>query len=242
MRSTFLSLLLFFSSASFSAASYLISSPGTGTVWNANDKVEVDWQGTDEPKVKVRLVYGSAANLQQYAVLCDGIDSSVGKCSYTVDSNIPSGRDYAVTVGEDPNNYGYSSFFTIKAKGDLPPATGCPNFGGQNCPESLPCCSASGYCGVGNDYCAPSNGNKCGNSVCDASNPCCSKYNFCGATPDHCGIGCQAGKSFNGKCLTPQASPKPKKCDAGQRAELDASPERVLVASVARKMDLIMRQ
>jgi len=48
--------------------------------------------------------------------------------------------------------------------------------------------------------------------MCTSGSPCCSKYNFCGATTAHCGTGCQAGKSFNGKCLAAQAPPKPKKC------------------------------
>uniref|UniRef100_A0A1D1YM56 Lectin-B n=1 Tax=Anthurium amnicola TaxID=1678845 RepID=A0A1D1YM56_9ARAE len=239
MRSAILSLLLFLSSASFSAANYVVSNPGTGVTWNGDDNVKIEWTGTDEKFVDVRLVHGPAANLQLYAVICADVPSSAGKCNYKVDGNIPSGRDFAITVGKSPNLYGYSSFFSIKAKGPLPDSTGCPNFGGQNCPESLPCCSAAGYCGSSDAHCgagcmtkysfngkcgsnqspppppppSPSNGQqKCGDVMCTSANPCCSKFNYCGATTGHCGTGCQAGMSFNGKCLATQAPFKPKKC------------------------------
>jgi len=173
MRSTILSLLFLLSSASFSAANYVITSPGTGTIWNKGESVEVLWTGTDEPNVDVRLVHGPAVNLKEYAVLCTNVASSAGKCSYTVDSNIPTGFDYAITVGKDPAKYGYSSFFTIKGKGVLPPPKGCRNFGGQDCPESLPCCSKDGYCGNTPAHCGAgcvakySFNGKCGNN----SNP-----------------------------------------------------------------------
>ena len=112
MRSTFLSLLLLLSSASFSAASCGISKPGTGTIWNGGDNVDVNWTGADEKFVDVRLVHGPAQNLQLYAVICSNVDSSLGKCTYNVDTNIPSGRDYAIIVGKSPDNFGYSSFCT----------------------------------------------------------------------------------------------------------------------------------
>ncbi|KAG9301961.1 hypothetical protein G9A89_021005 [Geosiphon pyriformis] len=42
---------------------------------------------------------------------------------------------------------------------------------------------------------------KCGQMICTADIPCCSQWDICGATKNYCGIGCQAGKSFAGKCL-----------------------------------------
>ncbi len=110
--------------------------------------------------------------------------------------------------------------------------------GGKDCPESLPCCSASGFCGISEAHCGagcdpnhsfngkceipgksqdpkpelPSTpGDKCGGVKCTAEFPCCGEFNFCGSTPGHCGKGCQAGKSFNRVCHTPKPPVNPKK-------------------------------
>ncbi|CAG8645431.1 444_t:CDS:2 [Paraglomus brasilianum] len=155
MRSPILyfTLTFLFASAMFSNAAYNITTPGTGVIWHAFDAVQVLWTGTDEPNVDVRLVSGPAENLTQFTVLCTDVPSSVGLCNYTVDENIPSGINYAVTVGKLPENYAFSSYFSIQTKDPLPANTGCPNFGGYNCTQTFPCCSASGYCGATEGHC-----------------------------------------------------------------------------------------
>jgi hypothetical protein len=241
-KTLLLTLTLLLSSASFSAG-YIVKQPGTGVTWKKSEAVDIVWLGTIEANVDVKLVKGPAANLQFVTTLCANVPSNKGKCSYTVDEDLISGRDYAVTVGKSVANLAYSSFFTIEAKGALPAPKGCPNFGGQDCPESLPCCSASGFCGNSPAHCGlgcdpkhsfngkcanpgpgptpptpptplpkpptPSNQEACGTVMCSSNAPCCSKYGYCGSTPDHCGNGCQAGKSFNGKCLAAPSTPTP---------------------------------
>lgn len=77
------------------------------------------------------------------------------------------------------------------------------------CSMALPCtngacCSKTGYCGFGPEYCGDeciSNCNatpECGQyaSPADKECPlatCCSEYGFCGTTEDFCGTGCQSG-------------------------------------------------
>ncbi|KAM7188895.1 hypothetical protein V8F33_010342, partial [Rhypophila sp. PSN 637] len=101
--------------------------------------------------------------------------------------------------------------------GDEPPETtdgSCgPNNGGAVC-GSWPtgnCCSSSGWCGSGDDYC----GNGCQSGECMTggtttdgtcgalfsgatcggweSGDCCSASGWCGSSEDHCGAGCQSG-------------------------------------------------
>ncbi|CAG8606016.1 10515_t:CDS:2 [Paraglomus occultum] len=149
----YFTLAFLFVSAMFSNAAYNITTPGTGVVWNATEAVQVLWTGTDEPEVDVNLLYGPADNLTLFAVLCSNVSSSLGECNYTVDPSIPSGINYAVSVGKLPEAYSYSSYFTIQTANPLPANTGCLNNGGYNCTQTLPCCSASGYCGATDAYC-----------------------------------------------------------------------------------------
>ncbi|KAG9294607.1 hypothetical protein G9A89_008086 [Geosiphon pyriformis] len=152
-------LLLLFSTTlpSIVQAGYSISQPSSGQVWKKGDAVKVKWSidGQADTLVDVLLVSGKQDNLQLFTKLCTGLNPSVGVCDYTVAANIPSGLNYAIEVGNsnNGNNYGYSSYFTIESQGPLPESKGCPNMGGNDCSESLPCCSASGYCGKTKDYC-----------------------------------------------------------------------------------------
>jgi len=167
-KTFYIATLLLGTAASFALADYAISSPGTGVVWKAGDSVKVLWKASGnniENKVDVRLVKGDASNLQLITNLCQDIDPTIGECDYSVSQSLTSGRDYAIEVGKLSANFGYSSFFSIQASGDLSAPTGCPNFGGQNCPQSLPCCSSSGYCGATDAYCG---------------NGCMAKYSFNG--------------------------------------------------------------
>ncbi|RHZ45180.1 hypothetical protein Glove_688g22 [Diversispora epigaea] len=246
MHSHIIIFLLFISTISFTLAEYSVTNPGSGSILNKGDSVICKWTvlSASDPTVDVILVHGAASNLQPVQTLCSNVNPQVGQCKFTVGS-LPSGLDYAIIVGKNPIHYGYSSFFTIKSEGNLPEQKGCPNFGGQNCPESLPCCSAAGFCGSSAAHCGngcvpkfsfngkclgssnppptkptkqntptkPTKPTKptpgqglCGTSKCNSAAPCCSKFNFCGSTKDHCGKGCQAGKSFNGKCLNSGAS------------------------------------
>lgn len=140
---------------SFTLADYSISTPGTGTVWRKGQTVEVKWTVTSQTDktVTVKLLRGLASNLQLVQTICSGVDPNVGRCSFVVPGNLVSDRDYACTVGNDVNHLGYSSFFSIESKGNLPAQKGCPNFGGQNCPSTLPCCSSAGYCGDTDAHC-----------------------------------------------------------------------------------------
>ncbi|CAG8482068.1 11016_t:CDS:2 [Ambispora leptoticha] len=150
-----LSSMLLATATNLVSASYSISSPGTGVVWKAGDKVQIKWtaSGQVETRIDIRLVHGDAANLVYDFNLCSNVNPWDGQCSYVVDSNIASGIDYAVTAGKSPENFGYSSYFTIQARGPLPENKGCPNMGGKLCPKSLPCCSSSGYCGDSAAHC-----------------------------------------------------------------------------------------
>ncbi|CAG8434500.1 15533_t:CDS:2 [Funneliformis mosseae] len=239
MHSIFISSILLLCSALFASADYGVSSPPAGEIFKIGDKLEIKWTVGNiiEPSVDVKLVHGPAENLQLFRKLCT-LDPKEGTCTTIVDESIPSGIDYAIIVAGKET--GFSSYFTIQAKGPLPENKGCPKMGGKDCPENLPCCSASGFCGATEGHCGtgcdpkhsfngkcqlpgtsqkepvkepvkepeptpepPSNSiNKCGDVICTAEFPCCSEFNFCGSTPDHCGNGCQAGKSFNGVCIT----------------------------------------
>ncbi|KAG9301253.1 hypothetical protein G9A89_012636 [Geosiphon pyriformis] len=163
----FVSSFVLATATSIVSAGYTITSPYSNLVWNKGDKVKVQWKinGQAEEKVDVRLVHGNAENLLFDFNLCSNVNPSAGECSYVVDDNIVSGIDYAVTVGKTPDKFAYSSYFTIKANGALSESKGCPNMGGKICPESLPCCSSSGYCGKTEEYC---------------NNGCMAKYSFNG--------------------------------------------------------------
>ncbi|KAL2827355.1 hypothetical protein BDW59DRAFT_171377 [Aspergillus cavernicola] len=83
-----------------------------------------------------------------------------------------------------------------------------PSYGDTVCEGSSfgDCCSTSGYCGLGVDYCGPGN---CVSGACEPnndwsyttfSNPrfgaCCSIYGYCGDGTDFCG----AGVCYSGNC------------------------------------------
>ncbi|CAG8809733.1 23819_t:CDS:2, partial [Racocetra persica] len=127
---------------------YSVSSPAAGVVLNKGDILCVLWSviSKTDTSIDVKLTHGDPQNLQLDMVLCSNIDPKVGQCNYTI-GDLPSRRDFAIIVGKNPDHLGFSSFFAIKSVGPLPQSTGCPNFGGHDCPETLPCCSASGFCG-----------------------------------------------------------------------------------------------
>ncbi|KAF0554759.1 polysaccharide deacetylase family protein [Gigaspora margarita] len=136
----------------FSTADYIVNSPTSGQIFNKGDQLSASWTSNSEADkvVSVNLTYGDPTNLQLAMVMCKDIDPKVGQCNYTI-GDLPSRRDYSVAVG---NSYiGYSSYFVINSTGPLPPPSGCPNFGGHDCPASLPCCSSSGFCGNSDEYC-----------------------------------------------------------------------------------------
>ncbi|CAG8439638.1 10402_t:CDS:2 [Scutellospora calospora] len=212
---------------------YSVNSPNAGVVLNQGDVLSCSWTVNSETdkSIYVNLTHGDPQNLQQVMVLCSNLDPKVGTCNYTVPNNLNSGRDYAVMVGNDPNHIGISSYFAINCIGPLPPPSGCPNFGGHDCPQSLPCCSAGGFCGATDEHCGtgcdpthsfsgqcskpdqssppttsaiPSpTDNTCGDVKCTADFPCCSAFKFCGNDNDHCGEGCVSSSSFNGQCVIP---------------------------------------
>ncbi|CAG8584501.1 14384_t:CDS:2 [Acaulospora morrowiae] len=155
MRSLISAILFLFTIAPFVLADYSITNPGTGVTWKKGDTVTVEWIITSKTDntVDVKLLRGRAENLQPVITLCTGVDPTVGHCNFAVPDNLASDHNYAVTVGNDVSHTGYSSFFSIESSGDLPPQSGCPNFGGQNCPSTLPCCSFAGYCGDSDDHC-----------------------------------------------------------------------------------------
>ncbi|KAK9766483.1 hypothetical protein K7432_004397 [Basidiobolus ranarum] len=132
-----------------------VITPGTGVVWKTGSNVTVSWTGSVETSVDVRLVHGEASNLQLALPnpICYNKGGPDGSCSYVVPSQLSTARDYAVTIGRVPENYQYSSYFTIQGKEPLPENEGCPNFGGHICPQSMPCCSEGGYCGGSSEYC-----------------------------------------------------------------------------------------
>ncbi|KAG2564724.1 lectin-like [Panicum virgatum] len=86
--------------------------------------------------------------------------------------------------------------------------------GGALCPSNL-CCSRSGRCGLGRDFCGdgcqsgaccPSR--RCGSfQTCDA-NQCCSAQGFCGLGRQYCGAGCQNGACWGDVRCTVQ-TPNP---------------------------------
>ncbi|KAL1963091.1 hypothetical protein VTN77DRAFT_8737 [Rasamsonia byssochlamydoides] len=90
----------------------------------------------------------------------------------------------------------------VKRANDTLPAGQCAP--GQPCTNGA-CCSTSGYCGYGPDYCSSSvcisNCNataECGQYAAPSQqncplNVCCSQYGFCGTTDDFCRAGCQSG-------------------------------------------------
>ncbi|CAG8545081.1 6347_t:CDS:2 [Diversispora eburnea] len=137
------------------AADYYVDNPGAGSVWQFGKSYNVTWfdKSKNENTVDVCLVHGPADRLILFRTLCSKISPSTRFCSYTVPKDIPSGIDYAIIVGGVPANYGYSSYFTIISDGPLPENNGCPKMGGKNCPESLPCCSSSGFCGSSEAHC-----------------------------------------------------------------------------------------
>ncbi|CAG8532897.1 12125_t:CDS:2 [Ambispora gerdemannii] len=147
--------MLLAAATTLTSASYSISYPGSGVVWKKGDKVQVKWSasGQVEKLIDIRLVHGNAENLLFNFNLCTNVNPWDGQCDYVVGSDIPSGIDYAVTAGKEPQNYGYSSYFTIQANGPLPENKGCPNMGGKLCPKTLPCCSSSGFCGDSVAHC-----------------------------------------------------------------------------------------
>ncbi|KAK2762727.1 hypothetical protein FQN54_000901 [Arachnomyces sp. PD_36] len=87
--------------------------------------------------------------------------------------------------------------------------------------EGGDCCGSGGYCGSGEEYCAPGN---CQEGACEGDVPystdgkcgrgnrhvecppkfgaCCSRDGFCGDTDEFCGEGCQSGD-----CLSSTPSP-----------------------------------
>ncbi|CAI2175933.1 16592_t:CDS:2 [Funneliformis geosporum] len=204
MHSILISSFLLLSSALFVSADYGVSSPPAGEIFKIGDKLEVKWTVGNivEPSVDVKLVHGPAENLQLFRKLCT-LDPKVGTCTTAIDENIPSGIDYAIIIaGKD---IGFSSYFTIQAKGLLPENKGCPKMGGKDCPENLPCCSASGFCGATEGHCGTgcqpgksfngvcitkgvdnlikqktslkSSVVKCGKKICNSLAPCCSEKN-----------------------------------------------------------------
>ncbi|KAJ5999011.1 hypothetical protein N7451_006821 [Penicillium sp. IBT 35674x] len=81
----------------------------------------------------------------------------------------------------------------------------------QDCSVSNPCatgcCSSSGYCGVGDDFCGADCVASCGfQAECDANRPCandacCSSSGFCGLGPDYCSKeNCVAGCDNKAYC------------------------------------------
>ncbi|KAL2860034.1 hypothetical protein BJX68DRAFT_275493 [Aspergillus pseudodeflectus] len=115
---------------------------------------------------------------------------------------------------------------TISKDGTCGPSHGNSVCGGSSFGN---CCSTSGYCGTGVDYCGPGN---CVSGACEPNNgattngtcgpdwafktcsnpkfgPCCSIYGYCGDGSDFCGPGncysgeCESdigGPSINGEC------------------------------------------
>ncbi|KAK9704457.1 hypothetical protein K7432_010181 [Basidiobolus ranarum] len=132
-----------------------VITPGTGVLWKAGENVTVSWKNLQESYVDVRLVHGDATNLQLALpnATCSNQPGPEGSCYFILPSRIPSGRNYAVTVGKLPEKYVYSSYFTIQGNETLPESEGCPNFGGYKCPKDMPCCSSGGYCGATQEYC-----------------------------------------------------------------------------------------
>ncbi|CAG8495579.1 11532_t:CDS:2, partial [Dentiscutata heterogama] len=179
-------LFLLMTFITFSTADYTVNSPAAGMVYNKSDILPVSWNVTSNTDkiINVTLAHGNSQNFTQDMVLCSNINPNVGQCNYTI-GNLTSRRDYVVIVGKDPAHVGYSNYFAINSTGPLPPPSGCPNFGGYDCPESLPCCSASGFCGNTGDYCG---------TGCDPT------HSFNGDSEDYCRDGCDPASSFNGQC------------------------------------------
>ncbi|RIB11930.1 hypothetical protein C2G38_2102271 [Gigaspora rosea] len=211
----------------FSIAEYIVNSPASGQIYNKGDQLSASWTSNSETdkSCNVTLVYGDPTNLQFAEMLCANMDPKVGQCNYTI-GDLPSRRDYSVAVA----NKGYSNYFAINSTGPLPPPSGCPNFGGHDCPATMPCCSSNGFCGNSAEYCGTgcdpahsfngqcvmagqsspasttpqtSDPSTCGGSMCNVTYPCCSKFDFCGDTDVYCGEGCVPSKSFNGQCVIP---------------------------------------
>jgi len=149
-------LALFYTS--YANAGYDITFPGTGnslqngTLANATWTISTD--GPTESLVDVILYSGPPESLQAITTLCKDIDPKLQKCDFTVPANSLTKIDYAITVGKLPDNYAYSSYFTIEGAGEIPPNNGCPNMGGHLCESvTLACCSSTGFCGKGSDFC-----------------------------------------------------------------------------------------
>ncbi|CAG8538261.1 9907_t:CDS:2 [Funneliformis mosseae] len=154
-------------------AGYTVTFPSSGDVLDAKTPYNVTWilnQDTPtEPAVDVRLVMGPPENLKEQMKICKNIDPAALSCPFLVPPTMATGIDYAITVGKDPANYGYTPFFTIQGVGEVPLINnGCPNMGGHSCNSlASPCCGVNGFCGNGPNFCgegcqaAYSNGGTC---------------------------------------------------------------------------------
>jgi hypothetical protein len=92
-------------------------------------------------------------------------------------------------------------------------------------PCKVGCCSKSGSCGFGPDWCAPDNcvgtcnaTAECGQYAAEKGlecplNVCCSRWGFCGTTEEFC----QTGSNKNESCQSNCAQPERKKCPSSWR-------------------------
>ncbi|CAI2183808.1 5168_t:CDS:2 [Funneliformis geosporum] len=140
-------------------AGYTITFPLSGDVLDVNQPYNVTWTlnavTPTELTVDVRLVKGPPEDLKEQMKICEKVDPKVLSCTFFVPPSMVTAIDYSITVGNDPANYGYSPFFTIKGVGEVPLANnGCPKMGGHKCNTlSAPCCGGTGFCGTGPNFC-----------------------------------------------------------------------------------------
>ncbi|KAK6504163.1 hypothetical protein TWF506_002371 [Arthrobotrys conoides] len=92
---------------------YIIRPP-VGSVFNAGDQVEIEWQNPVGEQVTIAIMDGAASDLKQVRTAGTNIKNT-GKYTWTVPKDIPRSGTYSIRISYDnePDNFNYSDRFTV---------------------------------------------------------------------------------------------------------------------------------
>ncbi|KAI7893517.1 uncharacterized protein EV154DRAFT_460895 [Mucor mucedo] len=100
-----------------------ITSPLTGTVYNAGKPAVINWiNPVSDVITKIVLAQGISTNIQPLITIAENVDSKLGTYSWDVPTDILPGDNYAFVLGVSPN-VSYTGQFTIK-NGNAPVSSG----------------------------------------------------------------------------------------------------------------------